>query len=361
MLYIDHMLRRLNSIGREGAILNELGQRLPEDLQSLYALMLAEVQRQRTPEQYETLKKLFAWLAFSKRPLSLEEANDLIVLTGQDASFSLAEEIEGRSGRYDVFDVLMLLKPFPLTCSTRILEVSHPLTVDDEHLRDTEDEATYADHEDKPEKLEDDGAFPIRFQERSLKDYFRAMNTDESGFRTPPSSAHITIFIMCVTVLCGFHQERGKEVGNRLKEYAARFWVHHFFDIDIDTVSQETVVIVVEALANVLRNQNNASRIIELYGNPYLDDFRRPQGGNGAKSMRWNTFLDRISTWTRRAAGIDTNRFYRGTVQFVKEANAFPQRIMAPLAYAHVSNWFRQTDQEGISFKFALAALMMVR
>ncbi len=97
MLYVEHMLRRLNSIGREGTVMKEL-ERLPDDLQSLYALMLVEVQRQRTPEQFETLKKLFTWLAFSKRPLMLEEANDLMVLTGQDASFSLVEEIEGKSG-----------------------------------------------------------------------------------------------------------------------------------------------------------------------------------------------------------------------------------------------------------------------
>ncbi len=101
MLYIDHMLRRLNFIGREGAVLIDLEQSLPENLQSLYALMLAEVQHRKTPEQFETLKKLFSWLAFSKRRLTLEEANDLIRLTNQEASLILEEEIQGVAGRYD--------------------------------------------------------------------------------------------------------------------------------------------------------------------------------------------------------------------------------------------------------------------
>jgi hypothetical protein len=100
MLYIDHMLRRLNFIGREGAVLKDLDQNLPENLQSLYALMLAEVQRGKTAAQFETLKKLFSWLAFSKRSLTLEEANDLIELTHQDEPLSLEEEIQGKAGRY---------------------------------------------------------------------------------------------------------------------------------------------------------------------------------------------------------------------------------------------------------------------
>ena len=100
MLYIDHMLRRLNFICREGAVLKDLDRNLPENLQSLYALMLAEVQRGKTDGQLETLKKLFSWLAFSKRPLTLEEANDLVELTQEDASLSLEEEIQGKAGRY---------------------------------------------------------------------------------------------------------------------------------------------------------------------------------------------------------------------------------------------------------------------
>lgn len=100
MLYAEHMLRRLNSIGREGAVLREIENNLPEDLQSLYAVMLSECQSHRTPDQFRSLKQLFAWLAFSKRPLSLEEAKSLVLLKNQEGSFSIEDEIQGRSARY---------------------------------------------------------------------------------------------------------------------------------------------------------------------------------------------------------------------------------------------------------------------
>ena len=100
MLYAEHILRRLNSIGREGAVLKEIELNLPEDLQSLYAVMLSECQRHRTPDQFKTLKRLFAWLAFSKRPLSFGEAKDLVSVMTQEGSFSIEDEIQGRSARY---------------------------------------------------------------------------------------------------------------------------------------------------------------------------------------------------------------------------------------------------------------------
>lgn len=99
MLFVEHMLRRYNIIGREGAVLKDMANFCPTDLSSLYDLMLLECQGRRSTEQYQTLKKLFAWLAFSRRPLTLNEASGLVNLTGQDSSFSIEEELEGKSAR----------------------------------------------------------------------------------------------------------------------------------------------------------------------------------------------------------------------------------------------------------------------
>lgn len=101
MRYVEHMLRRLNYIGRETAVLKDLEHKLPADLESLYKLMLMECQKDRTKEQYKTLKRLFAWLAYSKRPLTLTEASELVGLTvGDDGNFDVEEELIGRSSRY---------------------------------------------------------------------------------------------------------------------------------------------------------------------------------------------------------------------------------------------------------------------
>jgi hypothetical protein len=92
------MLRRLNAIGRETLITREL-EDLPTDLTALYALMLSDCEKHRSDEQLMTLKILFAWLAYSKRPLVLGEATALVTIIENQSSFSLEEEIDGRSAR----------------------------------------------------------------------------------------------------------------------------------------------------------------------------------------------------------------------------------------------------------------------
>jgi len=101
MRYVEHMLRRLSYIGREGAVLADLEKNLPDSLESLYKLMLTECQKDRTDEQYQALKKLFAWLAYSKRALTLGQASELVALTvANERVFDIEDELIGRSARY---------------------------------------------------------------------------------------------------------------------------------------------------------------------------------------------------------------------------------------------------------------------
>ena len=97
---MELMLRRYNTIGREGSVLRDIAEYKPTDLSSLYDSMLADLQERRSPEQYQSLKKLFAWLTFSQRPLTLNEASAVVNLTGQDTSLNIEEELEGKSSRF---------------------------------------------------------------------------------------------------------------------------------------------------------------------------------------------------------------------------------------------------------------------
>jgi hypothetical protein len=45
------------------------------------------------------LQRLFAWLAFSKRSLTLAEAAELVKLTITEGDFDIEDEIIGRSSR----------------------------------------------------------------------------------------------------------------------------------------------------------------------------------------------------------------------------------------------------------------------
>jgi hypothetical protein len=90
------MLRRLDGLGRQVLIMKEL-ETLPNDLPSLYSLMISDYQKHRTDEQLATLKKLFAWIAFSRRPLTLGEGLKLVSIVARDTSFRLEEEIDSAS------------------------------------------------------------------------------------------------------------------------------------------------------------------------------------------------------------------------------------------------------------------------
>ena len=81
-------------------MLKDLEKNLPDSLTSLYQLMLAECQKDRTDDQYRALKRLFAWLAYSKRALTLGEAAELVALAVvNDQVFDIEDELIGRSAR----------------------------------------------------------------------------------------------------------------------------------------------------------------------------------------------------------------------------------------------------------------------
>jgi len=93
------MAQRFSQIGRESAVRKQLD-KMPEDLNDLYRLTLHECGRGRSKEEFAVLKRLFAWLAFSKRSLTLAEASDLGKLTDKTNVLDVEEELIGRSSRF---------------------------------------------------------------------------------------------------------------------------------------------------------------------------------------------------------------------------------------------------------------------
>lgn len=101
MLYVEHVLQRFSYIGREGAVRKEL-EKIPDNLEELYKILLQECCRNRSEEELDALKQLFAWLAFSKRSLRLVEAAELVIKIAKKDEFNLEEELIGRCSRYDL-------------------------------------------------------------------------------------------------------------------------------------------------------------------------------------------------------------------------------------------------------------------
>ena len=98
MRYVDHMLRRLNQLGIEISILRQLSN-LPESTDALYKTILEECERGRTEKEIVTLKRLFAWLAYTTEPVFLSCLDGLLRHIDADNSLSIDEELENRCSR----------------------------------------------------------------------------------------------------------------------------------------------------------------------------------------------------------------------------------------------------------------------
>ncbi|KKZ68736.1 hypothetical protein EMCG_05645 [[Emmonsia] crescens] len=243
MLYVDHMLRRYNSIGREGAVLKDLETSLPDNLQSVYNILLTEVQQRRTSEHLQIFKQLILWLSFAKRLLTVGEVEGLATLLDQDRSYNVMEEVEGKS--------------------SSILRITR--SIDEESLDEQSDDGEdFSDDKSVASKMiADDNAASLQFLDRSLRDYFRSADVSETGLQTKPPSAHLTIFETSVNVICGLYKCTDEAVGNQLKDYAIHFWADHFLDLDPLSATEPDVVRVIESLYLILNNHNNAAKELE--------------------------------------------------------------------------------------------------
>jgi hypothetical protein len=99
LVYITHTLRHLNSLGREGAVLQELRQ-LPSDTNSLYEAMLQDCCKNRTHEQLGWLKRLYIWVAFAQEEMPVVVLARIIDnASGRARIINIDEEVGHRSSR----------------------------------------------------------------------------------------------------------------------------------------------------------------------------------------------------------------------------------------------------------------------
>ncbi|KAF1986953.1 hypothetical protein K402DRAFT_463084 [Aulographum hederae CBS 113979] len=334
MLYIEHMLRRLGAIGREKAVLRDIEKNMPDTLENLYALMLEECQKGRTHEQYLTLKKLFAWLAFSARPLTLEGASDLVKLTISEDEFDIDEEIFGRSAR--------------------ILEIRRGCEEDgqvDDDDDDVEEEAFGRDSNSEGKDTTDEGTnAPLTFQERSLRNYFRAVSVEENGLRTPPSTGHLEIFETIVTLLCA-EEENGKSEKEkpRLRNNAANLWASHFIEIKLNQVSDEQVVAVLKGVIGIITNTNDVAGCFVKHDAPVYTSLNEDTG-----------FVAKLQEWVDHVKQLEKVQLDQETKAWV-DSVLDARKCMLPLARGHVLNWFKASSYHEAAniYVYAIYALMV--
>jgi hypothetical protein len=249
MLYAQHMLARLDGMGREGAILRALGGEKPKTLHEIYEIHLEECQRRMPPKHKEVAASLLHWVAFAKRLLTLTEVQSLVKFLGQDEKFSI-EEI------HELFDKFFNIggPGYDTEVMARI-QASKATAVQD--LKQDED--------DGHDNIYDDGPLPVTFKERSMRHYFTNSAQNASPFRWGPSEANRRMLVTSADLL---HQPRSS-VSESLLKYCAVCFVTHFTMLKIEDYTAQEQIEVLEAFAEVMSNKTGVTEIFGKTGYRY--------------------------------------------------------------------------------------------
>ncbi|KAK3681794.1 hypothetical protein B0T22DRAFT_523098 [Podospora appendiculata] len=244
--YIEHMVRRLSAIGRESKVEAEL-RALPHDSTKFYELILLDCAKDRDDEELYYLKRLYAWLAYSKSPLSLGAVNRLSrVMIYGTFDFKLEDEIDRSPG------ILRLL--------TQSSDQS------DEETESGTDEATEHNNEDDTTgNSEGWVAYEtsqslVLFQERSLRAFLRRPGADPHprDLRSSAPAANrlildeITRILTQLSFRRHFPDDPSLSFTEELLHYAAEHWLGHLFDIDIDALEDSECIALASNLYTLL-------------------------------------------------------------------------------------------------------------
>lgn len=326
MLYAEHMLRQFNIFGRELLVLKALEQHMPNTLEELFQSMLADLQHHTSTDELEAMRCLLAWLSFSYRPLTLDDSLALIKITS-GGSFDLERELQGRQ----------------LAKFLRIADF-------EERVNDISATQSKLDLQspNNPDAPYNDGDLPLRFQERSMRGFFRNAQRGEAGLRTSSFEAHRQIFVICSKIICG-------TVGNvhdGLRKYAASAWAWHLSWTHMAQDSEEDRVAGLEALGAIMTNENNAAVIIESLGvdwDTITGDFKD------------GLFLKNKTLFAKMAVSLGEKVNAR-TLSWAKAVVEDPLAALVPLAKGHIANWFTANGLEEAlrSYRFARTIAKLV-
>ncbi|KAL1884038.1 hypothetical protein Daus18300_000147 [Diaporthe australafricana] len=312
-LYVEHTMRRLNSLGREGLILKEL-ENLPSNIESLYETILAECAKNRSPGERELLRSLFAWLAYAKSNLTVGEANILIDIITKEMSISIEEELDGRLSRL-----------------LRVSGSGDKQVADDDSSENELDQVMDEDAESAVQRASDADNL-LGFQERSLRAYFRRPNDSPDGLRSTPTQAHVTIFSMVSAILSRPNESELDQAKRSLTVYAAEWMFAHLLEIGADQVNDQQAAVVLESLFNILSNKNDALQPIE--------ELTEGDGTIFTLHADLEGTLKALSTWSKRALSMPSNSISYEAINFYRPLLQEPYRVFIPIARAHINNWF---------------------
>ncbi|KAH8895712.1 hypothetical protein GQ53DRAFT_803939 [Thozetella sp. PMI_491] len=331
MAYIEHILRRLNALGREGLIIKEIA-KAPGSTNELYETLLRECCKRRTGAGLEYLKHFFTWIAYSKAPLRLPQLTNIMERVANDSEFNIDDELEHRSA--------IFLKVF----SSKF----------------NDDEEDDAGDEKLGEEDEGDEAAEIRnrladlhilvgFHDRSLKLFFQQTEAPNHQLRCLPSIGNLIIFKDIISTLTrdgdlNATYDRLEALGIN---YAAKFWKQHLQDIDKNSLKKDEIAQVIQGLDDFLSNKGRAFSKIRL---PF--DFHSILGEGKDET---EVAVDLLAKWIGYGPSLSTQNFPPDTLERMEHIIKDKQYIYVLLARGHINSWFNSETQWGAALDFSLA------
>ncbi|KAF5003633.1 hypothetical protein FDECE_9839 [Fusarium decemcellulare] len=323
-----HMLLRFNALGREGAVLRNLDKPLPEDMHDLYEGLVEECYRRTGTRHQALINKLLHWVAYSLRPLSLDEVGSLLKVWADDPDFDV-EEIP------EIIDKFIQVGDPGTDAEARAkIQSQGGWGTAVSQLEKTQDT--------NPDALYNDGKLPVKFHERSMRSFFREPPRKEGSSRWKSSEAHRQIFLDCAKIACPTSFDKTK-IAVALKHYTTRYLVHHWKQINPEEHSTDQQAEVMEAFGLTMLNKRFYATMLEWQASNYPEKFP-------------NDVYDKISNWAKLDAKLSEE-----VAQWWAELAKDPRNCLVHLAKAHLQRLYNDNNPHNvlISFKAARDAMQL--
>lgn len=305
---------------------------MPNNLEELYRSILSDLVRKTSPEQRQPLKILFTWLAFATRPITLYEAICLMRLVSED--FDLEEELQGQD-----------LSRF-LRIADRIEEVDLSSPSSNEDIEDIREQG------DRHEGASDDWNLPLKYQERSLRDYFRAAKFDEDpmSLRTTGFEAHRQIFVSLSRILC---KPAGVDFSDGLRSYAASTWYFHLVWVwwyrNLGRPTDEQKIEFLDAVGAIFNADGDIVNNIENSGVHY-------------EELAISHLETKVQFLAQMATEVGEGKLKESTTAWIADASKNCKNAFLSLSKSHFQKLFLATDAKSAAktYWFARSCLSFV-
>lgn len=336
MLYAEHMLRHFSMIGRQPLVLKQLEQSMPTNLEDCYDEILHKLEQKTASSQRDALKALLAWLSFSWRPLTLADSLQLLK-TVFNSSLDLESELQGNQ-------------------LARVLKIAG---LDERQSSDAETGGTAISTDDDPDARYDDSDLPLKFQGRSMRDYFRQAQEVTEGLRTPEPVANRRIFLVCCDIICG----KIKVQDQSLRGYAARTWVYHLTWTSITAETNGDSLACLEGLGNIMTNAHGAASFFQNHGVDYEEIHSDFVDDMPVKVFENDDLVSHMIYWADLISNSTSDSLSQSTRDWAKQTMEDRRNAFVPLAKAHIAQWLQAADVETAttSYKFARSCMGLVR